>query len=278
MATERQLAVLKILKDGPKRGIDLYKLYISETNEEMLNGGSPSNYFSTLVDNIAEKGWIHRVASFGNNVWYFLTQDGYYEMLQSLDPAKLHRMIQSKLQRALLTIADMNGREIDWTETSNFTKGLRERLEDSGRRAEELANTLPEEEVLEIRSRVLAVLIAENRMPNRRSAKRTAVIEQIIGDLPPELVMKSEKAAEKKLRQYHKKEGIILDGNGAPRVFGKCFFCGADIVVKEAAEEAELLTRYGGRKGEMVCCGCHNHLQWLEKHLGGEHIAKSAEQ
>jgi len=277
MATDRQLTVLEYLKDGPRRGPDLFKQFIASDAGDSLEKERISEYFPNLMESLERKGWIQRAESYGNQIWYVLTQEGYYEVLSCKDPAKLRRMQQGKLRRALLTMAELKGREINWSDTSNYTQGLRERLEDSGRRADEMSRILPEKDVQEVKGQVLTTLMVENRRPNRGTEKRRGIIEEMIGELPLAIVEKAGKRAERKLLYYHRQQGVELDSNGSPIVYGKCFFCGADIVVKEAFVEAKLLSRYSGKKGEMVCCGCFTHMQWMEKHFGGESVEKCFE-
>jgi hypothetical protein len=277
MANDRQLTVLEHLKDGPKRGPDLFKQLISSEGIDSLEKERISEHFPILMENLEKRRWIQRAQSYGNQVWYVLTQEGYYEILSCNDPGKLRRMQQGKLRRALLAIAELNEREINWSDTSNYTLGLRERLEDSERRANEMSKILPEKDVQEVKGQVLAALMVENRRPNRGTERRRGIIEGMIGELPLGIVEKAAKRAERKLLYYHKQQGVELDSNGSPIIYGKCFFCGADIVVKEAFVEAKLLSRYGGKKGEMVCCGCFTHMQWMEKHFGGESVEKCFE-
>ena len=271
MASERQLTVLENLKDGPKKGPQLYDLFASSDREYSLDDRLPES-FPNLLDSLEQRGWVQRVPSYSNQIWYVLTQEGYQELLSCRDPAKVRRMRQGKLRRALLTMAELKSRKIDWSDASNYTLGLKERLEEAEARAKEMEKLLGEKEVVEVKGQVLSTLMVENRRPNRRSEVRTKIIDRLIGELPLAVVERAEERAGKKLLFYHKQQGVELDANGQPVVYGRCFFCGADIVVKEAAVEAKLLSKYGGKKGEMVCCGCFTHMQWMEQHFGGESV------
>ncbi len=275
MANDRQVAILGLLKDGPKRGVDLCRGYLELNRAEAEDDDRFFEYVPTLLSGLEGKGWVQRVKSYGNNVWYVLTEEGFSELLRSSNPEKLRRMRRSRLRRALISTAEIEGRRIDWRDQSNYTTGMRERLEDSRRRTEEIARLLPSKDVDNVKMLVLADLMAENRKPNRRTEGRTRAIEGYASELPSAMVVKADAIAGRKLRNYHEKEGIRVDGDGNPMVYGKCFFCGADIVVKEAAEDARLLTTYGGKKGEMVCCSCYANMKWMEKHFGGEQIGKS---
>lgn len=274
-ANDRQVAILELLKDGPKKGPDLCRQYMEMNRTDALRDDHFLEYVPVLLDSLERKGWVQRAKSYGNRVWYIITEEGFHEMLRSSDPEKLRRMQQSRLRRALLTVSNIEGRRIDWRDSSNYTQGMRERLEESRRKIADLTKTLPVKDVEGVKGQVLATLMAENRMPNRKTEGRARLIESMARELPADVVQRAERAAERRLRQYHEKEGIILDGNGLPVVYGKCFFCGADIVVREAAEDAKLLALYGGKKGEMVCCGCFAHLEWMEEHFGGEQVGKS---
>jgi hypothetical protein len=274
-ANDRQIAILELLKSGPKKGSDLCRQYMEANRSDALNDDHLLEYVPVLLEGLEGKGWVQRAKSYGNRVWYIITEEGFREMLRSRDPKKLRRMQQSKLRRALLTVSSIEGRRIDWRDSSNYTEGLRERLEEGRRKIADISKALPAKDVERVKGQVLAVLMAENRMPNRKTEGRARLIEDMARGLPADTVQRAQRAAERRLRLYHEKEGIILDGNGLPVVYGKCFFCGADIVAKEAAEDAKLLAVYGGKKGEMVCCGCFAHMEWMEKNFGGEQVGKS---
>jgi DNA-binding MarR family transcriptional regulator len=276
-ANDRQYSILQLLKEGPRRESELCRQYMAANRSDNLNDERFYDYVLGLLDSLEMKGWVQRVRSYGNNVWFVLTEEGFQEMLRSRDPKKLRRMQQSKLRRALLTSIRIEGRSLDLRDISNYTRGLLEWLEDSRQRIADLTRVLPAKDVVAVKTQVLATLMAENRMPNRRTEERTRSIERLTRELPPDNLRRAEKLAGRRLLEYHRRSGIALTDDGLPVVYGKCFFCGADIVVKEAAEDAELLSRYGGKKGEMVCCGCYSNLKWMEKHFGGEQVGKSVQ-
>ena len=54
---------------------------------------------------------------------------------------------------------------------------------------------------------------------------------------------------------------------GKPKPLGSCVFCGALVHREEAVRSAEILKEMTGSETAVVCCGCYNHLMWVEKYL-----------
>ena len=164
-ANDRQYSILELLKDGPKKESELCRRYMAMNRSDNLNDDRFYDYVLTLLDSLEGKGWVQRVRSYGNNVWFVLTEEGFHEMLRSKDPKKLRRMQQSRLRRALLTSARIEGRRIDLRGTSNYARGMLEWLQDSRQRIADLTRILPAKDVEAAKTQVLATLMAENRMP-----------------------------------------------------------------------------------------------------------------
>jgi hypothetical protein len=268
MVNDLQLEILEQLVDGPKKKSELFQRYSSSNDQKPHS----DEHFPMFLDLLERKGWITQVLGHSNQVWCVLTDTGYYEILETKTPQKLLALRQAKLRRALLAVVDIEGRDVDWDSNSNYTRGMKERLETSRRKIAELSALLSGAEGRMVKGQVLATLMAEVRRPNGRTAARQNMIELLKKELSEADIAKAENIAGRKLIRLHAKDGVAFEGG--PKVYGKCFFCGADIVVKDAAEEARLLTKYGGRKGKIVCCGCFDHMQWMEKQFGGSFDAR----
>ena len=268
MMNDIQLDVLECLVKGPLKKSELFQKYISICKKELKV--SSDEYFSTFIGILESKSLVQLVPGHSNQVWCILTREGYYKILEAKTPQKLLRLRKAKLRRALLAVTDIEGRDVDWDSSSNFTQGIRERLECSKRKISELKNMLTESQITDVKMQVLETLLEENGNPNRRTTARDNMIEKLTKELPGEAVRNAESRAMLNLERGHEKDGF----ERGPKIYGKCFFCGTDIVVKDAAEEAKLLTKYGGRKGKIVCCDCFDHMTWMEKQFGGADYAK----
>jgi len=270
----RQLVILKTLNDhnAPMRACQLHRKCSENALYGKENGGGFwREDFTDFIKKMTARELVQRIELPANRVFYAMSKKGNRAYLKQYEPDKARILQNTRFDRAFKRVLRYSDEDC--------------LLELIAAAAEVSVEVISREILLRLGRALGRIEFEISKYPTNHGyqddTKKKLIA--VYGALKQFLSLEQEALISRQLlkkidevfKEEHERE-VQYRATIVRKSLGNCMFCGAQIHNEDAAKDAELLKKYAGTKTGLICCGCFNHLQWVDKFLvmGGETVCK----